>query len=239
MNKPARMRNPAYAITFATELYKTGGIGLRPIATILKDYFGVKVSHVSVWKWNRKFSRQMELTPQVSDRWLVDETQLNIGGKHCWLWAVLDYETRFVIAWVLSLDRGKHNAVEVFRKARNAAKKEPREIISDGYHGYWPSVKRVFNGRVRHIITDLYEGLNNRIERFFHTFKKRVKWMYRFGSALTAKGFIRDFMFWYNFVRRHSTLGCTPSQAAGLCKVAWCDVIFCTLLSCAQKWALT
>src|SRR5438445_2294426 len=96
-----RMRAKTEVITSAMQLYFSGE-SLRNVTNFLK-LKGVKVSHVAVYKWIKKYVKLMEsylanITPQLSDVWRADEMYVKIRGNMKYVYALMDDETRFWIA---------------------------------------------------------------------------------------------------------------------------------------------
>ncbi|MGH2638543.1 MAG: hypothetical protein ACRDF4_04580 [Rhabdochlamydiaceae bacterium] len=64
---------------------------------------GVKISHVGVMKWIRKYVSLMDnylqqIQPKVGDIWRADELFLKVKGDMKYLFALMYDETRFWIA---------------------------------------------------------------------------------------------------------------------------------------------
>ncbi len=77
------MRATPQIITSAMQLYFTGE-SLRNVQKFLKLQ-GVKVSHVAVYKWIKKYTALMtqnlqQIKPNVSDTWRADELYVKING---------------------------------------------------------------------------------------------------------------------------------------------------------------
>ena len=73
--------------------------------------------------------------------------------------------------------------------------------------------------RGKHIRVESFKDdvSNNLIESFHHQFKAWYKTKQGFNSFESANNLISMFIFFYNFVRPHSSLnGLTPAQVAGL-----------------------
>ncbi len=108
------------------QLYFTGE-SLRNVQKFLKLQ-GVKVSHVAVLKWIRKYVKLMnnyleKIKPNVSDTWRADELYLKIKGNMKYLFAIMDDETRFWIAQEIADTKYTHDARMLFQ----AWRKELRE----------------------------------------------------------------------------------------------------------------
>jgi transposase-like protein/predicted RNA-binding Zn-ribbon protein involved in translation (DUF1610 family) len=117
-----KMRNQAKIVTLALDLYFKG-ISYRKIVDHLKQFYSIKVSHVAIIKWIRKYTKLMKqytdsLTPETSGIWHTDEMAINIKGRYNWLWNVMDHETRFLLASQISQRREVIDARKVFRVPR-------------------------------------------------------------------------------------------------------------------------
>ena len=96
-----KMRATPQVITSAMQLYFTGE-SLRNVQKFLRLQ-GVQISHVAVYKWIGKYVALMkkyleQIKPQVSDVWRADELYLKIKGNMKYLFAMMDDQTRFLIA---------------------------------------------------------------------------------------------------------------------------------------------
>ena len=232
-----RMRSKVAAIVSALDLYFRG-LSLRQVAEHLEYTCGIKVTHGTIHNWIKKYVRLVNeyvTTLQVnsSSRWHMDDTLVKVSGRHMVLWALLDSETRFLLALHISSKRGAEEAQALIRKGLTTAKNEPSELISDGLGSYHVAIEREFKANpgkrnVVHIQGPLTASFNNKIERFHGVLKGRLKTMCQLNSEETAKTFAKGFEVYYNFIKTHKALnGKTPAQAAGLTlkKNTWLDLI--------------
>ena len=93
------------------------GMSYRNIARHIETVHQIKISHVSVNNWIKKYTILIKeyvdsLNPNVSDVWSLDEMYLNVKntkktgkGFHDWLWSIIDPKTRFLIATKVSKKR--------------------------------------------------------------------------------------------------------------------------------------
>ena len=94
----------------------------------------------------------------------------------------------------------------------------PSAIVSDRYSAYKIPTKAIF-ANAKHIRVQSFKDdiSNNLIECFNKQFKAWYKTKQGFSSFESANNLISVFVFFFNFVRPHSTLnGLTPAQVAGL-----------------------
>jgi transposase-like protein len=132
-----RMKHNPQAITAAMQLYFSGE-SLRNTMKSLK-LIGVAVSHQTVWNWIAKYCTLMQeyiekLQPQVSDTWRADELFVKIKGDMKYMFALMDDETRLIIAQEVADTKFKHDARNLFRKGRELAGKKPLVMITDGLY---------------------------------------------------------------------------------------------------------
>ncbi len=211
-------------ITLTLDLYFKG-VSSRKICDHLKQFYGLKVSHVTILNWIDKYITILDnyvrkLEPELGNAWHVDEMMVNIKGKWRWLWNVMDDETRFLLASVISKERKMEDARKVFQIAKmNGGKRKPKYIITDGLHAYEKAIRKEFITKGRKTIhirnVGIRDGLNNPIERLHGTVRERDKVM----RALKKEDskIIDGLRIYYNYIRPHMGLnGKTPAEEAGL-----------------------
>ena len=83
------------------------GMSYRNVARHIETAHQVKISHVSINNWIKKYTMLIKehvdsIKPDVSDVWSLDEMYLNVKntkktgkGFHDWLWSIIDPKTRF------------------------------------------------------------------------------------------------------------------------------------------------
>jgi transposase-like protein len=230
------MKNKVEAIVSALDLYFRG-VSLRQLAEHLELTYGIKVSHGTIYNWIKRYVQLVNkyvnrLKANSSERWHMDDTLIKVSGRHMVVWALLDSETRFLLALHVSGKRGAEEAQTLIKEGIKTAKNEPSELVSDGLSAFEVAVQEEFNKKpdkkVIHIKGPLTIGFNNKMERFHGILKNRVKTMCRLQSEETAKTFAKGFEIYYNFIKRHKALnGKTPAVAAGLTEhnEGWLDLI--------------
>ena len=138
-----------------------------------------------------------------------------ILGQKYYIWFIVDSETRFVLGYHLSPHRDSPQAFSLFNHVKDYG--APNAIVSDRYSAYKVPVKSIFD--VKHIRVASFKDdiSNNLIEAFNKQFKYWYKTRYGFNSFESANSMIMMFVFFYNFIRPHSSLSdLTPAQVAGL-----------------------
>lgn len=218
----ARLKGEPKVVCLALDLYFKGN-SLRQITDTLNQFFGLKVAHMTVYRWMQRYVALINeyassLEPWVGDKWHADEVFTKFSGKMEYLWHVMDADTRYLLVSKVTKQRNDEDARSVLASARNLAGKSPSEIVTDGLPAYNAGVKE-FRGtkhiREIHISKPQRFPHNNKVERLNGTVRARQKparGLKKATGPLTAGQAA-----YYNLVRLHSALdGRTPGEVAGL-----------------------
>jgi putative transposase len=213
------MKHNPQAITTAMQLYFSGE-SLRNTMESLQ-LIGVKVSHQTIFNWIKKYVALMKdyvdrITPNVSDTWRADEVYLKVKGNLKYLFAIMDDETRFLIAQEVAETKEKHDARHLFVMAKKLMEKQPSTIITDGLASYYDASKYAFSDakHIRHI-TLRGDHNNNKMERMNGEIRDREKTMRGLKNDATA--ILTGYQLFHNYIRPHEGLGGkTPSEACGI-----------------------
>jgi len=219
-----RLRHPVQLVITALTQFYIGKSSFRNIALMLRMLYNIKISHVTISDWCKKFAPlfnniSLSLLPSMnfnSDEWHTDETVVKIKGKKYYIWFIVDSETRFVLGFHLSPYRDSPQAFSLLNSVKSLGK--PKAIVSDRYSAYKVPIKALYD--VKHIRVESFKDdvSNNLIEAFHKQFKAWYKTKQGFNSFDGANNMIAMFVFFYNYIRPHSALnGLTPAQVAG-CK---------------------
>ena len=73
---------------------------------------------------------------KIGDTWVADETDIEIDGENVWLWDIIDYGTRFLLATRISRSRSTRDAQILYDRAVKTAGKEPEKVITDKLASY-------------------------------------------------------------------------------------------------------
>jgi transposase-like protein len=115
------MKATPQIITSALQLHFTGE-SLRNVQKFLRLQ-GVTVNHNTIYRWIKKYVGLMEkyleqITPNVSDVWRTDELYLKVKGNMKYLYALMDDETRFLIAKQVSDSKNTANVRPLFKQGK-------------------------------------------------------------------------------------------------------------------------
>jgi len=213
------MKHNPQAITSAMQLYFSGE-SLRNTMESLK-LLGVEVSHQTVYNWIKKYVRLMKdyaekIVPNVSDTWRADELYVKVKGDMKYLFAMMDDETRFLIAQEVAETKEKHDARVLFYRAKRLMAKQPKTLITDGLPSYSLACRQVFEGtkHIRKITLNGKVHNNNKMERLNGEIRDREKTMR--GLKRKRTPILQGYQLYHNFIRAHDALGKTPAEAAGI-----------------------
>lgn len=222
-----RHADPA-RIALALDLYFRG-LSVRKVADHFQQTNGATVSHMTVYRWVVHYSalaaRWMDAQgAKVGSTWHMDETVVNLNGAHCYLWNVMDRETRFLLATHISRNRSMENTRAPLQKAKAATLDRPTEVRTDGMNAYHDAIGKELGhiggptGWVNphHRVPSIRaKDSNNRIERLHGSEKERTKVMRGFDNEKGAASLAEGYRVHYNLVRPHMGLdGATPGEAA-------------------------
>jgi len=219
-----KMKHDPRGITTAMQLYFSGE-SLRNVARSLK-LLGMDVTHQTIYNWIKKYTNLMQkylekIVPQVGDTWRADEIYMKIKGDMKYLFALMDDESRFLIAQEVADSKYSHDASSLFRKAKEVAQKKPEIMITDGlmsYHNAYLNEFRTMQApRTVHIrnITIRGEKNNNKMERINGEIRDREKVMRGLKKKDTV--ILDGYKLFHNYIRPHMGLdGQTPADKVGI-----------------------
>lgn len=213
-----------------------GGMSLKELRRQFKQQYGRELSRSSFDRWLRRFSRiavqeAQKYHPDVGDKWIADECVLHIGGKKIWCWAVIDSDTRFLLATHLSPTRTTRDAQILMEKAGRVANKIPLVVITDQLRAYIDGIELTWGGETKHVQSEPFAEAKistNLIERFHSTLKTRTEIMRGLKSLKTAQALLDGWLVHYNYFRPHESLDDkSPGEEAGVIfpHKNWLDLI--------------
>jgi transposase-like protein len=220
-----KMKHDPHGITAAMQLYFSGA-SLRNTARSLR-LIGVEVSPRTILRWIDKYTNLMEgylstVRPQVSDTWRADEMFLKMKGDLKYLYALLDDQTRFLIAQQVANTKYTADVRPLLELGKAVAGKKPKTFVTDGapnYHEaymqeFWTQNLETRTEHIRHIRL-AGDRNNNRMERFNGEVRQREKVMRtlkRMDSPILS-----GYRIYHNYIRPREALeGKTPAEVAGI-----------------------
>ncbi|NLJ93887.1 MAG: IS6 family transposase [Clostridiaceae bacterium] len=221
-----RMRHPFHIVLTALVQYFIGNSTFRKVAETLYLTNQVKVSHVTISKWCKRFAPALfnvtnrykdQINVSDSDEWHFDETYIKIKGKWYYLWLAIDSETRMILDFHLSPYRDATSAFSLIHSCQSQYGTPQTMFVSDRYPAYRQAFEKLLPEKIHLRVEDFADNIsNNVIEAFNGQFKAWYKTKRGFQSFESANTLIALYIFFYNFIRPHQSLSkFTPAQVAG------------------------
>ena len=220
-----KMKHDPRGITTAIQLYFNGE-SLRNVSRSLK-LIGVEVSHQTIYNWIRKYTNLMQkylekIVPHVGDAWRADEIWMKFHGDLKYVFALMDDETRYLIAYEVADTKFKHDARSLFEMGKKVTQTRPKVLITDGLPAYHDAYKKEFwlNNRQKttlHIRNIHLQGdmNNNKMERLNGEIRDREKVMR--GLKKKDTPILKGYQIFHNYIRPHKgEHGKTPAEVCGI-----------------------
>lgn len=215
------MKTPAHEVTSALNDYYDG-MSVEAVRRHLLQEHGHAPSTATIYEWVQKYTQYATdsvkgYQPEnIGNVWIADETVIEIDGQNVWLWDIIDYKSRYLLATRISRVRTSQDAQMLYDRAVKMAGKEPKTVITDKLHTY---LNVQYGKGTEHIQGKPFDLENNTqmIERFHETLKQRTKVMRGLKNIESAHEFLSGWLVHYNYLRPHTALNDkTPAQVAGV-----------------------
>ena len=208
--------------------------GYRTITAYLRNFYGMIVNR----KRTRRLMREMGIyalypKPNLSKRyhaqyvrpyllrhlqivrpnqvWGVDITYIPVGRSFVYLFVIIDWYSRFIVDYELSLTLDKSFVLSCMRRA--LARCKPEIVNSDqGSHFTNPDyIALLDEAKVRISMDGKGQCLDNvRTERFFRTLKYDRIYINEYQKPRDIRQMLKEYMPHYNNVRPHSSTDNKP-----------------------------
>jgi len=228
------IKGNAKLVCLAMDCYYRG-LSYRDISEQFNQFYGLKISHVTIREWVLKFSRVLEkysktLKPKTSGVWNADETMVlskrGVNKKqpninYDYVWNVMDNKTKFLLASVNSgRGRSSKDAQKVLTEAYKQNGKIPYQVITDKLMAYQDGVRKTFRNwgnerKVKHtsILGRRKEINNNAIENMNSSQKEMLK--VRRGVK-EVQTYADGFKTFHNYIRKGVKDKLTPAERCNL-----------------------
>ncbi len=198
----AGFRFPAEVITLAVRWYLRFGLSYRDVEEMLAER-GVEVDHVTVHRWVQRFTPIFAEGARpsrhaVGDRWHVDETNVKVAGRWCYLYRAID-QFGHVVDVYFSERRDAAAAGLFFSRAIASTRIEPTEVVTDRAKAY-PRVLDDLLPAARH---DVEQYANNKVEADHGRLKARLRPMRGLKNAGSTRRISLGHAFVQNLRRGH------------------------------------
>ena len=131
------LRFPPELIGSALVLYYQGASLAQVVARLVDDWDYAPLSRETIARWVRVYTavalrNSPDLKVQTEVCWLVATLEARVGSDACWVWLVMDLQSRYILACDFSPEKDVDLACEVLKKAKACATTMPIAIATDG-----------------------------------------------------------------------------------------------------------
>jgi putative transposase len=163
MNKIKFERNKTsnYIVMYSLYLYFLG-LSLRNTSKALVIFREDKRSYVSVWNWIQRFGSCQIYKRKRVTAFIIDETIIQIGNKHFWLWFCIEPVHSSVLGIYLSEERNMLVAEKFIRSL--VSKYGKHTVYTDG--GTWYDEACNVIGLKHYLHSSLEKSLMERVNQY-------------------------------------------------------------------------
>jgi len=223
-----RMRNNPKKITCALDLFYRG-VSTRKVQEHFQAFYPHNSSNVTIYNWVVKYSKMIsKFTDKIKinsgQEVQVDEQSHNRKGIQNWFIDSIDVKTRYMVASNFFKQRTTENINVVMKRAKYKTQGNVTTITTDGFNAYIKSVKKTFgyNNKIHqfnvnhNVMIACQEGhFNIYIERLHNSIRQRTEGFRGFhGSVDSADSIMKGYEIFYNFIRKHQSIGVCPYELA-------------------------
>jgi putative transposase len=191
-----RQRTKPTDIAYGLYLYFLG-LSYRNTAKALQRF--VHRSHVSIWKWIKKYKpKKVSSKRKKSNEFIIDETQIKVGSQYIWLWVAIEPKHRQILQIDLSSERTMLVAERFIASLINKFGKCP--VSTDG--GTWYPQACQFLDVEHHIHSSFEKSI---IERTLQYIKDRTEGFDDYFPCGKKKCKLKHVINWFNlFIDQHN-----------------------------------
>nr|GID90586.1 IS6 family transposase [Actinoplanes derwentensis] len=189
----------------AVRWYLRFNLSYRDVEELLAER-GVKVDHVTVYRWVQRFTPLLADAARFArrspgDRWFVDETYVKVNGVWRYVYRAIDQHGQ-VIDVLVSARRDGAAARRFFTRALATLKTVPVEVVTDAAAVYPAVLADLIPAAWHHV----EQYANNPVEADHSRLKHRLRSMRGLRTDRTAQTIIAGHAFVQNLHRGHYEL---------------------------------
>ena len=171
------------------------GLSLRNTSKALDIFDDEKRSHISIWNWIQRFgSSQIYNKRKRVAAFIIDETIIQIGNHHFWLWIAIEPVNRTILGIYISEERNMFVAENFIRSLVDKYGKHT--VYTDG--GTWYPQACQFLHLKHRLHSHLEKSL---IERVMQYFKDRTECFDDYYPCIVRRKNNCDLSHVYNWIK--------------------------------------
>ena len=157
-----RKRTSTIVIMYSLYLYFLG-LSLRNTSKALTIFKDEKRSYVSIWSWIQRFGSYTIYKRKRISAFIIDETVIQIGNQHFWLWLCIEPIHRSVLGIYISKER---NMLIAEKFIRSLVEKYGRHTVyTDGGTWYEQACNIL---KLKHYLhSSIEKSLMERVNQYF------------------------------------------------------------------------
>ncbi|MDR4512575.1 MAG: DDE-type integrase/transposase/recombinase [Nitrososphaeraceae archaeon] len=156
-----RTRTSNYIVMYSLYLYFLG-LSLRSTSKALVVFRDDKRSHVSVWNWIQRFGSCQIYKRKRVTAFIIDETVIQIGSQHFWLWICIEPINSSVLGIYISEERNMFVAENFIRSLVSRYGKHT--VYTDG--GTWYNQACNVIGLKHYLHSPIQKSLMERVNQY-------------------------------------------------------------------------
>lgn len=240
---PPKMRTPAIQIASALSMFYEG-MSLNTIRRHLEQTFHNLPSDSTVHGWITRFTSMAvsadwprSVQPaKIIDKlghgpfWIANAVPLRIAEGNVWLWDIIDYWNRMLVASRISSNRTAQDVKAVMELAARRTGEPPGLVITNKLSIFKDGIELAFGTDTHHLqaASPKIQPYTNTIDRFHGPLKTRNRIMRGLKKREAAELIMDGWLVHYNFFRPHEAL--KYSTPASIAKIEfpyrnWLDVV--------------
>ena len=158
-----RNRTSTVIVIYALYLYFLG-LSLRNTSKALVIFKDEKRSYVSVWNWIQRFAEYPIYKRKRVTAFIIDETVIQIGSQHFWLWIAIEPIHSSVLGIYISEERNMLVAEKFIRSLVEKYGRHP--IYTDGGTWYHEACN-VLKLMKHYLHSSIEKSLMERVNQYF------------------------------------------------------------------------
>lgn len=227
---PPGLRTPAVQIASALSMFYEG-MSLNAIRRHLDQAFHNLPSDSTVYEWIVKYTKAAvladadrrahtkKITPELGHGpfWIANDINLNIERNNIWIWDVVDYGSRILVASIATKTRTSQDVKRAMELTADRVGELPGLVITGKSAIYQEGIEQAFGSDTLHLqaTSPKIQPYSNTIARYHGPLKTRNNILRGLKRLKMVELFLDGWLVHYNFFRTHEALKySTPASIA-------------------------